>query len=88
MSLELSSFLAPDSTLRKGSLQQTRSNTSSRSLKTRDSEARVSENRSRVSIKSKESRKQDSHKSDKSASPRHTSTVVTMSSSEKWNELA
>ena len=88
MRLELSSFSALDVTLRKGSLQQTRSETSSRSHKTRYSEAGVSENRSGVSIKSKESRKQDSHKSDKSASPRHTSTVLTMSSTEKWHELA
>ena len=56
--------------------------------KTRDSEARVSENRSKISKKSKESRKNESHKSDKSASTRHTSTVHTMSSSEKQHELA
>ena len=61
---------------------------SSRSHKTRYSEARVSENRSKVSNKSRESRKCESHKSDKSASTRHTSTVCTMSSSEKRHELA
>ena len=75
MSLELSSFPALGITVSKGSLQQTRSETSSRSHKTRDSEARVSENRSKVSNKSKESRKRVLHKSDKSASTRHTSTV-------------
>ena len=88
MSLEPSSFPAADITGSKGSLQQTRSETSSRSHKTKDSEARVSENRSKVSNKSKDSRKLDSHKSDKSASTRHTSTVRTMSSSEKRYELA
>ena len=64
------------------------SETSSRSHKTRDSEARVSENRSKVSNKTNDRRKLDSHKSDKSASTRHTSTVRTMSSSEKRHELA
>ena len=88
MSLEPSSFPAAGITGSKGSLQQIRSETSSRSHKTRDSEARVSENRSKVSNKSKDSRKLDSHKSDKSASTRHTSSVRTMSSSEKWHELA
>ena len=88
MSLEASSFLAAGITGSKGSLQQTRSETSSRSHKTRDSEARVSENRSKVSNMSKDSRKLDSHKYDKSASTRHTSTVRTMSSSEKRHELA
>ena len=88
MSLEPSSFPAAGITGSKGSLQQTRSETSSRSHKTRDSEAQVSENRSKVSNKSKDSRKLDSHKSDKSASTRHTSTVRTMSSSEKRHELA
>ena len=88
MSLEPSSFPAAGITGSKGSLQQTRSETSSRSHKTRDSEAPVSENRSKVSNKSKDSRKLDSHKSDKSASTRHTSTVRTMSSSEKRHELA
>ena len=88
ISLEPSSLSAAGITTSKGSLQQTRSETSSRSHKTRDSEARVSENRSKVSNKSKESRKCESHKSDKSASTRHTSPVHTMSSSEKWHELA
>ena len=88
ISIEPSSFLAAGITGSKGSLQQTRSETSSRSHKTRDLEARVSENRSKVSNKSKESRKCESHKSDKSASTRHTSTVRTMSSSEKRHELA
>ena len=87
MSLEPSSFPAAGITGSKGSLQQTRSETSSRSHKTRDSEAPVSENRSKVSNKSKDSRKLDSHKSDKSASTRHTSTVRTMSSGEKRHEL-
>ena len=85
-SLEPSSFPTAGITGSKGSLQQTRSETSSRSHKTRVSEARVSENRSKVSNKSKD--KLDSHKSDKSASTRHTSTVRTMSSSEKRHELA
>ena len=49
MSLETSSFPAAGITVSKGSLRQTRSETSSRSHKTRDSEARVSENRSKVS---------------------------------------
>ena len=88
MSLEPSSFPAAGITGSKGSLQQTRSETSSHSHKTSDSAARVSENRSKVSNKSKDSRKLDSHKSDKSASTRHTSTVRTMSSSEKRHELA
>ena len=88
MSLEPSSFPAAGITGSKGSLQQTRSETSSRSHKTSDSAARISENRSKVSNKSKDSRKLDSHKSDKSASTRHTSTVRTMSSSEKRHELA
>ena len=88
MSLEPSSFPAAGISGSKGSLQQTRSETSSRSHQTRDSEAPVSENRSKVSNKSKDSRKLDSHKSDNSASTRHTSTVRTMSSSEKWHELA
>ena len=88
MSLEPSSFPAAGIAGSKGSLQQTRSETSSRSHKTRDSEAPVSENRSKVFNKSKDSRKRDSHKSDKSASTRHTSTVRTMSSSEKRHELA
>ena len=57
MSLELSSFPAAGITGSKGSLQQARSETSSRSQQTRDSEARVSENRSKVSNKSKDSRK-------------------------------
>ena len=86
MSLEPSSFPAAGIKGSKGSLQQTRSETSSRSHKTRDSEARVSGNRSKVSNKSKDSRKLDSHKSDKSVP--HTSTVRTMSSSEKRHELA
>ena len=68
MSLEPSSFLAAGITGSKGSLQQTRSETSSRSQKTRDSEARESENRSKVSNKAKDSRKLGSHKSDKFAS--------------------
>ena len=88
MSLEPSSFSTTGLTGSKGSLQQTRSEKSSRSHKTRDSEARVSENRSKVSNKSKDSRKLDAHKSDKSASTSHTSTVCTMSSSEKRYELA
>ena len=88
MSLEPSSFPAAGITGSKGSLQQTRSETSSRSHKTKNSEARVSENRSKVSNKSKERRKLHSHKSDKSASTRHTSTVRTVSSSEKRHELA
>ena len=88
MSLEPSSFPAAGITGSKGSLQQTRSETSSRSHKTRDSEARVCENRSQVSNKSKDSRKLDSHKSDNFASTRHMSTVRTMSSSEKRPELA
>ena len=88
MSLEPSSFPAAGITGSKESLQQTRSETSSRSHKTKDSEARVSENRSKVSNKSKDRRKLHSHKSDKSASTRHTSTVRTMSSSEKRHELA
>ena len=88
MSLEPSSFPAAGITGSKGSLQQTRSETSSRSHKTSDSAARISENRSKVSNKSKDSRKLDSHKSDKSAFFRHTSTVRTMSSSEKRHELA
>ena len=87
MSLETSSFSADGITGSKGSLQQTRCETFSRSHKTRDSEARVSENRSKVSDKSNDSRKLDSHKFDKSASTRHTSTVRTMSSSEKRHEL-
>ena len=87
MSLEPSSFPAAGILGSKGSLQQTRSETSSHSYKTRNSEAPVSENRSKVSNKSKASRKLDSHKSDKSASTRHTSTVRTMSSSEKRHEL-
>ena len=49
---------------------------------------RVSENRSKVSNKSKDIRKLDSHKSDKSAFTPHTSTVRTMSSSEKRHEPA
>ena len=81
MSLEPSSFPATGITGSKGFLLQTRSETSSSSHKTRDSEARVSENRSKVSNKSKESRKRESHKSDKSAFTRHTSTVHTLSSS-------
>ena len=88
MSLEPSSFSAAGITGSKGSLEQTKSETSSHSHKTRDSEARVSENKSKVSNKSKKSRKRESHKSDKSASTRHTSTVHTMSSSEKRHELA
>ena len=88
MSLEPSSIPAAGITGSKGSLQQTRSETSSRSHKTRYSEARVSENRSKVSNKSKDSRKLDSHMSDKSSSIRHTSTVRTMSSSEKRHKLA
>ena len=85
MSLEPSSFPAAGITRSKGSSQQTRSETSSRSHKTSDSAARVS---NKVSNMSKDSRKLDSHKSDKSASTRHTSTVRTMSSSEKRHELA
>ena len=50
MNLEPSSVPAASITGSKGSLQQTRSETSSRSHKTRDSEARVSENRSRSLI--------------------------------------
>ena len=88
MSLEPSSFPATCITGNKESLQETRSETFSRSDKTRDSEARVPENRSNVSNKSKESKKHDSHKSDKSASTRLTSTVHTMSSSEKRHEVA
>ena len=88
MRLEPSSFSAAGITGSKGSLQQTRSETFSRLHKTRDSEARVSENRSKVSNKTKDSRKLDSHKSDKSASTLLTSTVRTMSSSEKRHELA
>ena len=57
MNLEPSFFSAAEITGSKGSLQQTRSETSSRSRKTKDSEARASENRSKVSDKSKESRK-------------------------------
>ena len=85
--LEHSSFAAPGLTGSQGSLQQTRSETSSRSHKIRDSEAGVSENRFKVSNKSKETKKRESHESDKSDSTRHTSTVPTMSSSEKRNEL-
>ena len=48
----------------------------------------MSENRSKVSYKYKESRKRESHKSDKSASTRHNSTVHLISSSEKRQELA
>ena len=88
MSLEPSSISAAGHTGSKGSLQQTRSETSSRSHKTRDSEARVSGNRSKVSNKTKDSRKLDSHKPDKSASTCHTSTARTMSSNEKRHELA
>ena len=88
MSLEPSSFPAAGITGSKRSLQQTRSETSSRSQQKSDSAARVSENRSKVSNKSKDSRKLDSHKSDKSASTRHTSAVRFMSSSEKRHELA
>ena len=83
MSLEPSSIPAPGITGSKGSLQQTRSETSSGSQKLRDSEAPVNGNSSKVSNKSKESRQLDSHKSDKSASTRHTATVRTMSSIEK-----
>ena len=68
MSLEPSSFSAAGITGEKGSLQRTRSDTSSRLHKTRDSEAPVSENRSKVSNKSKDKRNLESHKSDKSAS--------------------
>ena len=85
MSLEPSSFSAAAITGSKGSLQQTRNETSSRSHKTRNSVARVSKNRSKVS---NDIRKQESLKSDKSASTRHTSTVHNMSSSEKRHELA
>ena len=88
MSLEPSSFPAAGITGSKGSLQQTRSEASSQSHKTRDSQALVSENRSKVSNKSEESRNGESHESDKSASTRHTSTVHTMSSNEKRHELA
>ena len=88
MSLEPSSISAAGITGSKGSLQQTRSETFSFSHKTRDSEARVSENRSKVSNKSRDSRKLDSHKSYKYASTRHTSTVRTMSWIEKRHELA
>ena len=88
MILDPSLFSAAGVTGSNGSFQQTRSETSSRSHKTRDSEARVSENRSKVSNKSKDTRKLDSHKSVKSASTCHTSTVRTMSSSEKLHELA
>ena len=56
MSLEPSSFSAPGITGSKESLHQTTSETSSRSHKTRDSETPVSENRSKVSSKSKDSR--------------------------------
>ena len=87
MSPEPSSFPASSITESRGPLQETRSETSSRSHKTRDSEARVSENRSKVSNKSKESRKRKTRKSDESASTCHTSTVYTMSSSEKRYEL-
>ena len=88
MSFEPSSFPAPGITGSKGSLQQTRSETSSRSDKTRYSEAPLSENWSKVSNKSKDSRQLDSHKSDKSAFTSHTATGRTMSSSEKRHELA
>ena len=87
MSLEASSFSAASITGSKGALQQIRSETSSRSHKTKDCEARVSENMSEVSNKSEEGRKHESYKSDKSASTRHTSNVRTMSSSEKRHAL-
>ena len=54
MSLEPLSFPSPGITGSKGSLQETKSETFPRSRKTRDSEARVSENRSKFSNKSKE----------------------------------
>ena len=57
MSLEPPSFSSAAITGSMGSLQQTRSETSSNSHKTRESEARVSENRFKVFNKSKESGK-------------------------------
>ena len=57
MSLEPSSFSAAGVTGSKGPLQQTRSETSLRSHKTRVLEALVSGNRSKVSNEFKESRK-------------------------------
>ena len=87
MSLESSSFPASDITGSKGSLQQTRSETSSRSRKTKDSEAPVSENRSKVSYKSKESRNRESHGSDKYAPTQHNLDSSHYSSSEKRHEL-
>ena len=91
MSIESSPFSAAVITGSKGYLQEIESETSSRSHKTRDSEARVSENRSKFSNNRNfemNSRKFDSQKPDKSASTRHTSTVRTMSSNEKRHELA
>ena len=88
MSLEPSSFFAAGVTGSKGYLQQTKSETSSRSHKTRDSVAQSSENRSKVSNKAKESKKRESLTSDKSASTCHDSTVHTMSSCEKRQELS
>ena len=86
MSLEPSSVRAPGITGSKMSLQKT---TSSLSHKTRDSEARVSENRSNIANKSKEDRKPESHKFGKSASTCYTSTSTghTKSSSEKLHKL-
>ena len=88
MSLEPSSFAASGITGSTGCSQETRSGTSSRLHKTSNSETRVSQIRSKVSNKSKESRKVEPQKPDKSASTPHTSTVHTMSMSEKRQELA
>ena len=79
---------APGITGSTGCSQEIRSGTSSRSHKTSNSETRVSQIRSKVSNKSKESRKIEPQKPDKSASTRHTTTVHTMSMSEKRHELA
>ena len=79
--LEPSSFPAPGITGSKGYLQETRSETTSHSQKTRDLEGRVCENRSKVPNKSKESEKHESNMSDNSAFTSHTSTAHTMSSS-------
>ena len=87
MSPEPSLVSAPGLTASKDSLQETRSEASLRSHKSRGSDAQVSENRSKVFSKSKESGNYESHKSEKSASTRHTSTVHTMLSSEKRHEL-
>ena len=78
MSLEPLSFSAAGITGSKGSFKQTRSEIFSSSHKTRDSEARVSENWFKISNKSKDTRKLDSHKSDKSASTLHTSRLFAL----------